>query len=383
MNAPNVKAISKILDRIEGKREWKIIPELQELLRPMSNEERKELEQSISEEGIREPILIWKEQEAIIDGHNRYQIGTKIGKDVPFIERSFPDINAVKKWMIRNQLGRRNLTKDEFTYLLGAYYNTVKQDTNEAKTPNPDNKTTAEIVGDQFGVHEKTVRRAAEVAKGVDKLAQVKGTIAKIQQLSGKGDYNNEELSEIGKASSSTVAAKALEKLDASKALEKQQKAAVKQKAAAVAKAAAAAPKTYPVALCEPKFDTAFNPATVDKPPLGKEAVVYFIVPDEHLMDGMDLIRKWGLQYECSFIFNGSDTYEGTFSKIGHTFMLVASKGVVAGPKKGDEQPSVLTVKGDPFPAMVKIVDKYHPKDMKLDFRPKGSTPNGWARIAK
>ena len=86
----------------------KINPEFKKLIPPLSGEELAGLEASISAEGIREPVILWGD--IIIDGHNRYEIGSRLGLEVPSINREFADENAVKRWMIENQFGRRNLS---------------------------------------------------------------------------------------------------------------------------------------------------------------------------------------------------------------------------------------------------------------------------------
>ena len=87
-----------------------IDPEFRDLLPPLSSDERVALMNSINRDGCREKISIWREQQIIIDGHNRYEICNDL--DLPFetVEYSFPGRDAVKLWMIRNQLARRNIT---------------------------------------------------------------------------------------------------------------------------------------------------------------------------------------------------------------------------------------------------------------------------------
>ena len=46
--------------------------EFQQLIRPLTSEERKQLEANIVADGCRDPITVWNG--IIIDGHNRYEI---------------------------------------------------------------------------------------------------------------------------------------------------------------------------------------------------------------------------------------------------------------------------------------------------------------------
>jgi DNA modification methylase len=86
----------------------KILQELESLIPPLSNEEFKQLERNILEEGIREPLITWNG--ILIDGHNRYRIAQEHDINYVTVEKEFENINRVKEWMIHNQFGRRNLS---------------------------------------------------------------------------------------------------------------------------------------------------------------------------------------------------------------------------------------------------------------------------------
>jgi DNA modification methylase len=85
-----------------------ILQELESLIPPLSNEEFKQLERNILEEGIREPLITWNG--ILIDGHNRYRIAQEHDMNYETLEKEFENINRVKEWMIHNQFGRRNLS---------------------------------------------------------------------------------------------------------------------------------------------------------------------------------------------------------------------------------------------------------------------------------
>jgi ParB-like chromosome segregation protein Spo0J len=92
-----------------------INPAFKHLIPPPSAEELARLEASLLEEGCREPLIIWDcgltpENGVLVDGHNRYAICEANGIDYRLTFRRWPDENAVKLWIINNQLGRRNLS---------------------------------------------------------------------------------------------------------------------------------------------------------------------------------------------------------------------------------------------------------------------------------
>lgn len=165
-----------------------IVEELRDLIRPLSDEEYKQLEQNILEEGCRDPLVVWKDTAAqryvLIDGHHRYGICQK--HKLPFkIElRDFENIEAVKDWMVNNQLGKRNLTKEEMAYLRGYQYNRFKQKPGnianlkqfagsaEDATKEKEEGSTAEKLANLFKVSDKTIKRDGQYAEGLDRLSE-------------------------------------------------------------------------------------------------------------------------------------------------------------------------------------------------------------------
>jgi len=102
-----------------------IVEELKNLIPTLKDEELVLLEKSILDEGIREPLIVWGDM--LVDGHNRYKIAQEHNLKFKTITKEFEDINQVKLWIIENQLGRRNLSPNQMSYLRGMKYNTEKQ----------------------------------------------------------------------------------------------------------------------------------------------------------------------------------------------------------------------------------------------------------------
>ena len=90
--------IEPIIDDILSK-VFPPLPEMDEML----------LTDSIQNNGVIDPLIIWKGTGILVDGHNRFRICKKLGIPYKTQEMEFEDINAAKTWMIKNQLGRRNL----------------------------------------------------------------------------------------------------------------------------------------------------------------------------------------------------------------------------------------------------------------------------------
>jgi len=92
---------------------YSIDHEFKALIRSLTEAEYSALESSVLSEGCRDAIIVWRGCGIIVDGHNRYEICRKHGIEFRVEEKNFSDRQAVKVWILKNQLARRNLTDGE------------------------------------------------------------------------------------------------------------------------------------------------------------------------------------------------------------------------------------------------------------------------------
>ena len=144
--------------------ELQIKPEFKNLIPPLTKEEFTQLENNCLDEGIREPIIIWKD--FIIDGHNRYEIATRWGLEYKTTEKQFDSEEDVKEWMILNQFGRRNLSNYQRSVLALELEDVFKAKAKERMlSGNP-------VLKSEQG---RTVEKLADIANvGKDTIAKVK-----------------------------------------------------------------------------------------------------------------------------------------------------------------------------------------------------------------
>lgn len=89
--------------------EIKIDEEFKNVLPAITNEEYENLRENIAVHSVKQPLILWNG--ILIDGHNRYRVCMEGGiDDVPVTEMNFEDRDAVIEWILKNQLGRRNLS---------------------------------------------------------------------------------------------------------------------------------------------------------------------------------------------------------------------------------------------------------------------------------
>ena len=155
----------------------KIDAEFAALIPPLSAEERQQLEENIVDHGgARDPLVVWasKGTLTLLDGHNRYEICTRL--DLPFDihELRFKSREEAEDWIDKNQLGRRNLDARQMSLLRGRRYNRTKKGHGERgpekSGQNVQSFSTAESLAAEHGVNEKTIRRDGEFAEAVETL---------------------------------------------------------------------------------------------------------------------------------------------------------------------------------------------------------------------
>ena len=107
----------------------KILSELKNLIPPLTEEEFEQLRLNISAEGCKDTLVVAKldNDYILVDGHNRYKICAENKIFFKVELKDFQNIGAIKEWMILNQLGKRNLTDLQKSYLRGLQYQREKK----------------------------------------------------------------------------------------------------------------------------------------------------------------------------------------------------------------------------------------------------------------
>ena len=192
-----------------------IDPEFEGKIPPLREEELKQLEENILADGVViNPLIIW--DGVLVDGHNRYRILQK-HPEIQFTtyEKEFPDRYAAIAWICKNQLGRRNLTPQQFKYLVGQRYEAEKQskgiefqgnqytsqDRSGLGQNDPDQKLhgTRSRIAKETQTSDSYVRRAAHFAKGVDAAEETEPGI-KQEILTGNIKPTEKAVAAIAKA---------------------------------------------------------------------------------------------------------------------------------------------------------------------------------------
>ncbi len=174
------------------------------IIPPLLEEEYKLLESSIIEEGCRDSLIVWKQNNTLIDGHNRYEICQKHNINFDVIYYEFENESDVIDWICVNQLGRRNLTPEARADLIGKRYNNQKQQgkRNDLTSGHFDQKFTAEKIAEEEGIAECSVRRAAKFSEAIDSIVETLEDagieVDRSEFTSGKKKYKKSHVQKLG-----------------------------------------------------------------------------------------------------------------------------------------------------------------------------------------
>ena len=178
-----------IFFRLMKPEDIKIDPEFKDLLCPLSEYEERALEGSLLSQGCLSPLIVEEKLGVLIDGHNRLRLCKK--NSIPFEVKSIMlgGRETAEKWIIRNQLGRRNLTEKQMEAYIVQIYRVAKKKAGfqPGESGNPSGvkqrahferaakkSETAKKIGEQVGKSQATVRRLDKKHEKIEKAGKIK-----------------------------------------------------------------------------------------------------------------------------------------------------------------------------------------------------------------
>jgi len=168
-----------------------IDPEFAKLIPPAAPDERATLEQSIKADGCRDALVVWAGKNILLDGHNRFEICSRL--TIPFQTRTLEikSRDRAKLWIEEHQAGRRNLGDDSKAMIWDSIRERrsklavaeklerarsikagkLSMSDNVSEIEKPRHDTRAEVAR-EAKLPERKLRAAAEVKKASPELAQ-------------------------------------------------------------------------------------------------------------------------------------------------------------------------------------------------------------------
>jgi hypothetical protein len=135
-------------------------------------EEFRQLESNIMRDGgITSPLVATRSEGRLLllDGHLRYKVAVK--HDIPFsvITRNYISEEDSKQWVAKNQLGRRNLSASQASYLRGKYYDSRRQ---QQGGDNSNKQNILKQVAEETCVSDRTLSRDLKHMQAVDRIVE-------------------------------------------------------------------------------------------------------------------------------------------------------------------------------------------------------------------
>jgi N6-adenosine-specific RNA methylase IME4 len=319
----------------------KILQELESLIPPLSNEEFKQLERNILEEGIREPLITWNG--ILIDGHNRYRIAQEHDINYETLEKEFDNIFLVKVWMIYNQFGRRNLSNYQRSVLALELEDVFKEKAKENLV------LTGENFGKGLQISAKPIIEKIDTRQEIAKLANVShDTIAKVKKIEAtatpevKARLNTGTMS-INEAYKEIKKEEKIEerKEDIKKQLKDIESGKLPELWGKFEVIAIDPPWAYEEkgGLSANDYNPEITRGTTTYPtmkvnqikeidlPLTDNSVVFLWTTHAFLKDAFDILEHWNLKYKATLVWDKEKMGMGRTIRLQCEFCLIAFKG--------------------------------------------------------
>lgn len=218
--------------------EPKIDPEFRDKIPPIPAEDFEGLREDILRDGyIRDPLVVWDEENILLDGHHRWRV-IQEHPELPYTidRKSFPNRWAAIAWICANQLHKHNMNEMQKMKLIQEEYEARKKSwggdrgnqytvaseeivhlaNDEPETifkgsPGKEQKLRPTIAK-EHGISEGIVQTAVEVGRGIDRAAEVDPEF-KREVLSGEVKAAKKDLAEIRKMETEEEVKTAIEKI--------------------------------------------------------------------------------------------------------------------------------------------------------------------------
>ena len=385
--------------------------EFQALIPPLSAEERAQLEANLLADGCRDPLVVWaqpapepgthkcyahdeskcdlvpeddvwhcrhcehnpaQQEYVLIDGHNRYEICTRLGIEYGIEEMLFEGRDAVMDWMDANQLGRRNLHPNNFTLILGRRYNRAKKASGgradrDFSGDQIDPPKTADKLATEYNVSPATVKRAGQyseaLAGGVKELAAVVTTGAvSVAAAADVATLPAAQQAEIVARGTKEIL-QAAKEIRAARSEERRTERLEKIVAISTGNAPVGSiAERYPVIYLDPpwRYEHAESESRAIEnqyPTMSLEeikamdmtkvafddCVMFMWATSPKLAEAFEVLDAWGFSYRTCAVWDKQKIGMGYYFRQQHELLLIAVKGQPPTPAPADRPSSVFS----------------------------------------
>jgi hypothetical protein len=313
--------------------ELKIKKEFKDLIPPLADHEKAGLEEDIKHFGCYCPIVTWNSY--IIDGHHRYEICMRHKLSFRVEEKTFEKERDVRKWIIKNQFNRRNLTDFVRGELALAYKGILQEEAEEASIGNlvqfqvTDNKQSTECQNfDTRRNKTQKERNESRVNAQIGDIANIsREQVRKIEKL--KACCNEKEIKDLRSG-----------KVKIHKKFTEKERGKREQ----TLKATEFPQGKYRIIYADPPWDYGKgvqedNGAEEHYPVMSldslcempikqitdENAVLFIWVTSPMLLKSFRVIESWGFTYKSMFIWDKVKHNMGYYNSVRHELLLICT----------------------------------------------------------
>ena len=324
----------------------RIDPEFSKLIQPPTAEEYAQLERDLlRDKGARDPLVLWGD--ILLDGHTRYQICRKHNLPFRTVQQQCRSRNAARFFIIRNQLGRRNLQHFTRIELALALESTL---TEQAKARQRE--------GGRHKHPQKSAEapRERETREQLAKIAQVsRDTLQKGKMIATRGSATIKRQLRSGEVSVN----KAYETIR--QEIARKERIPVIDALRATKTRTLDTPSPVSIILADPPWQYSKDPygrdtwAVEAKYPTmptdeicalpvsrqaRKDAILFLWATSPKLPEAMRVIGAWGFSYVTCMVWVKDKWGLGAYARQQHELLLIAKRGKGLPPPRGKDRPS-------------------------------------------
>ena len=323
--------------------------EFESLIPPLSEDEFTRLQRSILTEGCRDALVLWKDKNIIVDGHNRYTICQKHGIPIKTIEIEFKNRLEAKIWIRENQLARRNFTDFQRTYQIGLLYKDKKkvqggtganQYINKQTVQNGQSAT-AEKIANEYKVGGTTVRRAEQFANAIDIIVENTGDEIKKIILNKEVSVTQKDIITISKLEPE----KQKEIVSRLNGKKQSVMSIIQSISREETKETALPDGKFNVILADPPWqeyivaDKRNYPMTIEeiwqvpvKDISADDAILFLWSTSQMLEKALKALNAWGFEYKTNMVWVKDHHETGQWFLMRHELLLIGVKGKISIP---------------------------------------------------
>ncbi len=305
--------------------------ELQNLIPALTQEEFAQLKENILSEGVRDPLVCWRNDALILlDGHNRYRICKENDIHYNIIEREFKNREEAKVWIIQNQFGRRNLNNYQRSVLALKLEHIFSERAKEKQS---------EAGG---ALPQKSAKAVVDTRHEVAETAKVShDTISKVKAIQEKATDEQKEKLEEGRESVNKIYNE----------LKRAEKKEERRQRHENVNQIELSEKKYRVIYCDPPWRYNDSGVITENDNYGRaerhyptmsltqlkdlpikdiaddNAILFMWSTSPMLTSALELVDSWGFKYKASFVWYKVKHNFGHYNSVRHEYLLVCTKG--------------------------------------------------------